>query len=351
MIFLFLDEIIVAQKRKGQAAGNKPLSGKGGARKVFAKKRQQNNRFSKVKRNSAGRVVRPGNKNLNSKIRPMQKRIGIVKGQNFGNVKNARNQKNRNRMMATKNLVRKLVKKAIAQNLNTVPISVRPSKRQLRVRANRLRQKSILNRVNVQSRAIGRRRIITAPQNSPIISMQRVKGRGPVRFNTQIPAFQHVVSLPQRVVNAKPQKMVLRPQTSTFFNTPRRQRMTFNTQNVSQGLSVRAQINAMRRASRVQQLQNQFAKQQQPVQKFIIQQPSARRQVQQVILSRPPRRTQYVLVQQQKPRQKFVQIPNNGNTSTRFVRRQQQRFRGQRRGQKFSVVDTFFEPPNFLQRI
>ncbi|CAK5091369.1 unnamed protein product [Meloidogyne enterolobii] len=110
----------------------------------------------------------------------------------------------------------------------------------------------------------------------------------------------------------------------------------------------------MRRASRVQQLQNQFAKQQQPTQNFIVQQPRAGRRVQQVILSRPQRRTQYILVQQQNRGQKFGQLQNNNsNASKRFVRRQQYfgRMRGQNRGQKFSVVDTFYEPPNFLQRI
>jgi len=99
----------------------------------------------------------------------------------------------------------------------------------------------------------------------------------------------------------------------------------------------------MRRASRVQQLQNQFAKQQQPTQKFIVQQPRAGRRVQQVILSRPPRRTQYILVQQQSRGQKFGQIPNNNSNTKRFVRRQQffGRMRGQARGQKFSVGTPF----------
>ena len=72
-----------------------------------------------------------------------------------------------------------------------VPIAVRPSKRQ--VRANHLRRTSIHNRINTQSRAIGRRRIIATQQNSPIAAMRRVKGRGPIHFNTQMPAFQHVV--------------------------------------------------------------------------------------------------------------------------------------------------------------
>jgi len=101
----------------------------------------------------------------------------------------------------------------------------------------------------------------------------------------------------------------------------------------------------MRRASRVQQLQNQFAKQQQPTQKFIVQQPRAGRRVQQVILSRPPVRTQYILVQQQNRGQKFGHISNNNsNTSKRFVRRQQffGRMSGQNRGQKFSVGISFF---------
>uniref|UniRef100_A0A914NAS6 Uncharacterized protein n=1 Tax=Meloidogyne incognita TaxID=6306 RepID=A0A914NAS6_MELIC len=348
-----LDQIIDAQKRKGQTAGKKPMGGNGGARKVFAKKRQQNNRVSKFKRNSGrlGRVARFGNKKK-STAGAMQKRIVVAKSQTFANVKNARIQKNRNMMKVTKNLVRKLVKKAIAQNLTTVPVSISPSKRQMRVRANRLRQRNILSRVNVQSRIIGRRRIIA--NNSPIMATRRVNtDRGPIRFNAQLPAFQHVVSLPPRIVSSKPQKIVLQPQTSSLFTTPRRQQISFNGQNASQGSSVRAQINAMRRASRVQQLQNQFAKQQQPTQKFIVQQPRAGRRVQQVILSRPPRRTQYILVQQQSRGQKFGQIPNNNSNTKRFVRRQQffGRMRGQARGQKFSVVDTFYEPPNFLQRI
>ena len=62
----------------------------------------------------------------------------------------------------------------------------------MRVRANRLRQRNILSRVNVQSRIIGRRRIIA--NNSPIMATRRVNtDRGPIRFNAQLPAFQHVV--------------------------------------------------------------------------------------------------------------------------------------------------------------
>lgn len=123
---LILDQIIDAQKRKGQTAGKKPMGGNGGARKVFAKKRQQNNRVSKFKRNSGrlGRVARFGNKKK-STAGAMQvtfyrlfvfiffyvkKRIVVAKSQTFANVKNARIQKNRNMMKVTKNLVRKLVK-------------------------------------------------------------------------------------------------------------------------------------------------------------------------------------------------------------------------------------------------
>lgn len=70
---LILDQIIDAQKRKGQTAGKKPMGGNGGARKVFAKKRQQNNRVSKFKRNTGrlGRVARFGNKKK-STAGPMQ---------------------------------------------------------------------------------------------------------------------------------------------------------------------------------------------------------------------------------------------------------------------------------------
>jgi hypothetical protein len=143
--------------------------------------------------------------------------------------------------------------------------------------------------------------------------------------------------MPSRIRNTKPQRVTLQPQPS--FSMSRRQQLTSKAQNMSQVLSVRAQINAMRRANRVHQLQNQFVKQQQPTQKVFIQQPLGRRQFQQVILSRPPRRTQYVLVQQQNPRQKIIQMPSNsGNTNKGFFRRQQ-KFRGQRRSQKFSVCN------------
>jgi hypothetical protein len=347
-----LDEIINAQKSKGQAAVKKTFAGGKGARKVFANKRQPNKRASKFKRGNvgAGRII-SGNRNMKPKGRlNKQRKVGMLKRQNNAVIKKKINLQNkRNIVAAAKKLVRKLVKKAIAQNLPVVPVAVRPSKRQIRVRTNRLRQKSVLNRINVQSRAIGRRYLVNSQQNSPV-AMQNVNGRGPIRFNTQMPTFQHVFSTPSRIINSKPQRVKFQPQ-QPFYSTPRRQQLISNnmSQNVSQVLSVRAQINAMRRANRVQQLQNQFVKQQ-PTQKVFIQQPLARRQFQQVIMSRPPRRTQYILIKQQTPRQKIVQMPNNsGNTSKGFFRRQQ--LSGQRRNQKFSAVNTFYEPPNFLQRI
>ena len=124
--FYSLDEIITAQKRKGQAAGNKSSAGGKGARNVFMNKRQQNKRASKFKRSSGGggRVIRAVNKNVKSMAKPNQvhllislkvhplfkKRVGMLKRQTFASVKNARIQKNRNMVLATKNLVRKLVK-------------------------------------------------------------------------------------------------------------------------------------------------------------------------------------------------------------------------------------------------
>lgn len=234
-----------------------------------------------------------------------------------------------------------------------LPVAVSPSKRRIRVRGNRPRRNTILNRINKNSSTIGRQRIMTTFQNSPILS---AKNRVPIRFNTQLPAFQLTAyvftyrviyfcsSAPSRIITT-PQQIILKPQ-SSHFTTPRRQQ-SFNFDNMRQESSVRGQINAMRRASRLQQLQNQFVRQQQPNQEFILQQPHGRRQVQHVLVDRPPahNQTQYILVKQQNPRQQFIRVRNNTiKNSTRFARRQ--KFRRQRQGQFTVGVSCIFHLEN-----
>lgn len=340
-----LDEIIKAQKKAGQTQFTKK-AGVGMRRGPINKRRILVN--PKGRRQTVIGRKHIGNQGLKNKrfITPKQltgpigrRTVGIAKRLGGGVRKNAtivKKIQNRAVISATKNLVKKLVKKAIAQNV----VSTRVARRQkiIRIPANRLRQRTIvLNRVNARSRVIARRRNVTA--KNPL-----VRGRGPVRFiQSDMPTTSRaIMSIPPRRRNRNTiQYIQTRPvmvQRAIPAFVPKN--INNNNTQLRQAVTIREQINAMRRATRVRQLQSQFIKQEQQRQIPVFRpRRQQAQQVIQVVQQRPrPRRQQpqqYIILQQPQQQQRY--------------RRQQ--FRGGQQRRQQVQFDPMFSPPNFLQRI
>lgn len=311
---------------KGRSFGRKPIGGQNPIKKKGAT-------------NRVGIIVNRG--------RPLRKvnRFGPGLRKNVA-------LKNRAVISATKNLVDKLVKKALNKSNGSAINSFR-GKRLAANRARRVRT-IVLNKISPRSRVITRQRsrfIAVQPQQQPLVVHRVV--RGPIRFasnNTIVPQASKTGPKRRLRVNSIQQQQ---PVVLVQQQSPQRVLPSFSS------MSVRQHINALRRASTVQQLQTQFISQQQPIrQQFRGQQPVAppfvfhRRQQKQpfianqqspiVVQQRPSFRrlrqppAQYVIVQQ----------PARGSRS-QFYGKPIQSFRRQQQQQ----LDPLYEPPNFLQRI
>lgn len=381
-----LDDIIKAQKgkagssvlvnrkagpavtRKGEINGKKHPVGamKGGRTGVVGRGRQtgpiKNKRIGQFKgrRVIQKRVVRP----LQRNNRPISARVsGVRKNSIVGN--NAVG--NRAMLSVTRNLVKKLIKKALVQQnvASTASNMIARRTKFARIPANRIRQRTIgLNRINPRSRVIARRvTTMMAAQNSPMMD-QRV--RGPVRFiPPAMRANPRLISLPRRrntAVQYVQQPVMIQRQQLSQQRRPNFGPRNFNNIVHQPQLSVRDQINAMRRASQVQQLQRQFIKQQQQPRAIVVQQQPQRRQ-QQVIVRQQPRRRQpqqqqYIILQQQ-PQQRgrrqqqrqFIAVKQQQPRQQQFIGGGRGRGQGRQQPQQIMRLDPFYSPPNYLQRI
>jgi hypothetical protein len=286
-----LDDIIKVNKKKEQAGKgnnrNKPANKNTNARRRtggIAKKPSQNQpkKTAVTRRNTRTRAVgRP----LNRKSGPPQKIPAVS---------------------ATKKLVNKLVKKALAQT--TVGRRQPLARNVIRRGGARLpRRSGVLNRISNKSRII--RRMPTLPAVSPVAPIAR--GRGQIRF----PAVQ--ANVVRRVGGAR----------RTFARRIPQQQQQFvrRAVNVIPQNSIRGQISALRR-------------QQQPVQ-------------QRVVFAPPPRRQQQVVYVQAPPRKQFVVQQPRRQQQQGFRQQQRNNFRRNNARNNNNNNGAFFDPPNFLQRV
>uniref|UniRef100_A0A914H1P8 Uncharacterized protein n=1 Tax=Globodera rostochiensis TaxID=31243 RepID=A0A914H1P8_GLORO len=276
---------------------------------------------------------------------------------------------------ATKNLVNKLVKKALSQsNVATVA-----SLRSKRFPVNRLQRSRtiVLNKINRRSRVISRQRVPVQHQQQPIMVQRVVRGRGPIRFasTTSVvsPARNNVPKRLRRVNFNQRQPVVLVQQQPS--QAVQRFVPSFSS------MSVRDHINALRRANTVQQLQTRFVNQQQiqqqpqghPFAAAYIRRPRKQGNPFASAYVRNPRKQQLIVdepfqsrpqfsspivvqqrgpprrVRQQPPQYVIVQQPSRGQRP-QFRGKPQQFFRRQQQ-QSNVVFDPAYEPPNFLQRV
>ncbi|KAL3104138.1 hypothetical protein niasHS_002165 [Heterodera schachtii] len=348
-----LDEIIKANKsktnqasingRKTQMTGKRLIRGNIAKRKPFVRKQiNGQNQTKKFGLKRVGINVRRG--------RPLRKsnRV-VVMRKNFA-------AKNRAAISATKNLVNKLVKKALNKS------NVSPRGKRFIVNSARRVRTIMLNKVSPRSRVITRQRqriVAVQPQQQPVFVQRVVRGRGPIRYASDAAIVPQTMKMvPKRRFRINPMQQQ-QPVVLVQNQSPKRRLPSFSS------MSVRQHINALRRATTVQQLQTQFVNQQLPIrQQFRGRQtittpvvPNRSRGKQQFILDQPvqagpqfmkfsPRRqrrqpasTQYVIVQQ----------PSRG-TRSQFRGKPQQSYRRNPKQQQ-AVYNPMYEPPNFLQRI
>lgn len=354
-----LDEIIKTQKKNVQGPSKK-FGTK--SRKDLFKKRQVGIVRSGRSRRQIGfnrkRIIRQGLKKsgqTNTRKRVVGRRtVGIGKEFRTGaknNINAANNVlKNRAMITATKNLVKKLVKRAIVQNVVN-SLQSRPQKI-IRIPANRPRQRTIvLSKLNANSRVIARRQI-TSLSKLPVI-VKNANVRGPVRFiPTAVPTTSRRISsnIPRRRRN-KIQYVQQRPAMLQQAIPAFMPNNSINNMQSRQGITIREQINAMRRATRVQQLQSQFIKQQNGRSTLSPRQRQQAPQVIQVVKQQQPLRRkhaqQYILIQQQ---QRQPQKARSRYVLQKQFSRHQQVARGGRNRQQVITLDPLYNPPNYLQR-
>lgn len=223
--------------------------------------------------------------------------------------------------VATKKLVQKLVKKALAQTnvarvgpVRNVALARRNVQRP-KFRGARAVKKTVVLKMNPRSRVISRR---------PRANVQEIiatRGRGPVRFNQNVV----VSAVPRRRINYVP-NVVTRP------------------------VMVRAVPKRVvqQRAQPVYQMVNVAGNR-----------PSIRDHISRLRTSRPVnviQVPQVVYRRQQRPQQQQQRRQNFQPQRPRFINQQRPAVRQQRQQNNFSgnrqfKNDPFFEPPNFLQRI
>jgi len=280
-----LDEIIKANKSKDKA--EKKVAGKGNKSGVRGKriaKQPQKNRLQRAKPANASRKL--GTKKVNNKP-------------------------GKTTTVATKRLVQKLVKKALAQSNVRTP--VRKTLQRPKFLGGRVVKKTVVvNRLklNPRSRVINRR---------PRINTQKVfavRGRGQIRYNQNLDNGQQIVRRVNYVPRIVTKPVLLRTIPRNVVQTVRRQRQVpvYQSSNVVRsGSSVRDHILRLRTGG--------VAARQAPQVVYVQQRPQ--RQQRQNF-----QRQRSNFQQQQRPRQ---QRQNN------FVRQ--------------FKTEPFFEPPNFLQRV
>uniref|UniRef100_A0A915DAA6 Uncharacterized protein n=1 Tax=Ditylenchus dipsaci TaxID=166011 RepID=A0A915DAA6_9BILA len=305
-----LDDIIKENKSKGKGAmkGNrrviKATNGILGRGKKIAKPAQKD-RLQKGKASNTPRTAQRAQ-------RPVKRVVRTP---------------NQTPAVATKRLVQKLVKKALARsNLQTQAVSRRvgPQRPKFRGSGRVIRKTVVVNRLklNPRSRVISRR----ARGNAVIQKVVAVRGRGQARFAPNVGNaalmrrvnYAPVVAARPVMVQAVP-RMVPR----MVIQQPRRQRrlpVVFQASNIIQGRpSVRDHISQLRTGGR-----------RQPAPEI-------------VYVTRPQG-------QQRGPRQQeFRQQVSNFQPQQRRQLQRRNNFSNQR-PQQFKT-DPFFEPPNFLQRL
>jgi len=285
-----LDEIIKANKSKDKAVKKVASKGnKSGVRGKRVANQPQKNRLQRAKpANASGKL---GAKKVNSKP-------------------------GKTTAIATKRLVQKLVKKALAQTNVRTPVR-RTLQQRPKFRGGRVVKKTVVvNRLklNPRSRVISRR---------PRINTQKVfavRGRGQIRYNPNLDNGQQIVRRVNYLPSIVTKPVLVRTIPRNVVQTVRRQRQVpvYQTTNVVRNSSsVRDHILRLRTGG------------------------VARRQVPQ----------QVVYVQQQRPLRQQQRKQNFQRQRGNF---QQQRPRQQRQNnfarQQFKT-EPFFEPPNFLQRV
>ena len=287
-----LDEIIKENKKKEQKektdgkrgpAGNK----RGAIRRRpggVAKKQGTSPQKKGVRGRGPVRAQQGGSRQLASKFRSTQKPAAT---------------------QATKQLVQKLVKKALRTSLVA---RAQPVVRNVirRGGARIPRKITALNRLSAKSRVIARRQPIAAPV---------IRGRGQVRYQRNPPAI-----IRRRTI-IRPVQVVEQP-VRRFNRKPARQQ--FVQQN-----SIRSQLMALR------------------------QQQQGRQRV--VYVQQPPQPRQQVVYVQQQPRrrqqQQRVFVQRRTQQQPQFFRNQQQPRRNNRFRGNNNNSDPFFTPPNYLQRV
>lgn len=275
-----LDDIIKANKNENKGKNAKGKFGGKANKSLQGTKRRQISKQSPKNRGPKGKIGK-----------------GPIRGGKGGVI-------NANKATAvTKQLVQKLVKKALAQSNigRNRTIGMATNSQRGKIRGGRIVKKTVvLNRLKIspRSRVIARRRVV--PQK--IVNVRR----RPIQYQQTYTVQQPVVRRVNFVKNNARRPVIVRQQPRTIIVQERQQNYRRGNFSNGRGRSIRQHINQMRQGYAM----------------------TAPRQQQQV---RVIRQTTFV---QPRPQRNRQQRNNFGN-----------------RGQRKVQYDPMYEPPNFLQRI